>query len=89
MTVGIGLVRGLAAAAVAAGVLETAVAFAGNASADLGCYSPECAPNVARGVAEGAACDPLPRRAFAYGLEPDDGSTVVCNPAGVWTAADR
>ncbi len=34
----------------------------------------------------GCACSPQPRRAFAFGLEPN-GETVVCNPAGIWAAA--
>jgi hypothetical protein len=59
--------------------------LAGNASADW-CYSADCVPNVARNVIEGGPCVPQPRRAFAYGLEPD-GATVVCNAASVWAAA--
>lgn len=86
MTVRIGTFRGLVGAALAAGaMLPSAVALAGNASADW-CYSADCVPNVARNVIEGAQCVPQPRRAFAYGLE-SDGGTVVCNDAGVWTAA--
>jgi hypothetical protein len=76
---------GLAAAVLAAAaVLPTSIMSAGDASADW-CYSADCVPNVARNVTAGAACDPLPRRAFAYGLEPG-GGTVVCNPAGTWVA---
>ena len=43
-------------------------------------------PNVARNVVQGGPCVPQPRRAFAYGLEPN-GATVVCNAAGTWAAA--
>jgi hypothetical protein len=79
-------VRGLAGAVIAAGaLLPTSVPFAGNASADW-CYSADCVPNVARNVGAGGPCIPQPRRAFAYGLQPD-GGTVVCNAAGVWVAA--
>lgn len=79
-------VRALVSAAVGAGaLLPTSVLFAGNASA-VPCYSAECVPNVARNVVAGSPCVPQPRRLFAYGLEPD-GSTVVCNAAGVWVAA--
>ena len=86
MTVGVrtsrrlmGVVLGMSA------VLPASIMFAGNASA-VPCYSAECVPNVARNVVEGAPCVPQPRRAFAFGLEPD-GGTVVCNAAGVWAAA--
>lgn len=80
------IVRGLLGAVLAAGAfLPTSVLFAGNASADW-CYSADCVPNVARNVGAGGPCVPQPRRAFAYGLQPD-GATVVCNAAGVWVAA--
>jgi hypothetical protein len=86
MTVGIGLFRGLAGAALAmSALLPTSILFADNASAG-GCYSADCVPNVARNVTAGAPCAPQPRRAFAYGLEPT-GGTVVCNPAGYWASA--
>ena len=76
---------GVAVAVLAAAAsLPASILFAGTASAY--CYSAECVPNVARNVAEGAPCVPQPRRAFAFGLEPD-GGTVVCNAAGVWAAA--
>ncbi len=65
--------------------IPVSVMLAANGSA-YGCYEAACVPNLARNVAEGAPCDPLPRRAFAFGLEPD-GGTVVCNPAGQWVAA--
>jgi hypothetical protein len=79
-------IRALAAAAIAAGALvPTSIVPAGSASADP-CYSADCVPNVARGVVEGAPCVAQPRRAFAYGLQPD-GGTVVCSAAGVWVAA--
>jgi hypothetical protein len=75
------------AAVLAAGsaLLPTSIPFAGNASADW-CYSADCVPNVARNVGQGGPCVPQPRRAFAYGLEPN-GATVVCNAAGTWAAA--
>jgi hypothetical protein len=77
---------GLAAVVLAAGaVLPGSLVSAGDAFAGS-CYSADCVPNVARNVAAGAPCDPLPRRAFAYGLEPG-GGTVVCSPAGTWVAA--
>jgi hypothetical protein len=80
------IVRGLLGAVLAAGaLLPTSVLLAGNASADS-CYSADCVPNVARNVGAGGPCVPQPRRAFAYGLQPD-GATVVCNAAGVWVAA--
>ena len=86
MTVRIGMFRGLAGAVLAAGaMLPMSIMLAGNASTE-GCYSADCVPNVARNVIEGAPCIPQPRRAFAYGLEPD-GSTVICNAAEVWAAA--
>jgi hypothetical protein len=86
MTVRIGRFRGLAGATFAASaLLPTSILFAGTASADW-CYSADCVPNAARNVAVGAPCVPQPRRAFAFGLEPD-GGTVVCNAAGVWAAA--
>ncbi len=86
MTVRIGTFRGLAGAVLAAGaLLPTSILVAGTASADW-CYSADCVPNVARNVTAGAPCVPQPRRAFAYGLEPN-GATVVCNSAGVWAAA--
>lgn len=78
---------GVAGAVLAAGsaLLPTSILFAGNASADW-CYSADCVPNVARNVGQGGPCVPQPRRAFAYGLEPN-GATVVCNAAGTWAAA--
>ena len=86
MTVRIGAFRGLAGAVLAAGaLLPTSTLVAGTASADW-CYSADCVPYVARNVTAGAPCVPQPRRAFAYGLEPN-GGTVVCNSAGVWAAA--
>ena len=79
-------VRSLLGTVIAAcAFLPTSVLFAGNASADW-CYSADCVPNVARNVGVGGPCVPQPRRAFAYGLQPD-GSTVVCSAAGVWVAA--
>jgi hypothetical protein len=78
--------RRMAAAVVAlAGAIPVSVLLAGNGSA-YGCYEAACVPNLVTNVAEGAPCDPLPGRAFAYGLKPD-GGTVVCNPAGQWVAA--
>jgi hypothetical protein len=86
MTVRDRTLRGLAVAVLAAGaVVPGSIVLAGNASADW-CYSADCVPNVARNVIEGSPCVPQPRRAFAFGLEPD-GSTVVCNAAGIWAAA--
>jgi hypothetical protein len=86
MTVRIGTLRGLMGAVLATGaLLPTSILVTGNASAGW-CYSADCVPNVARNVTEGAPCAPQPRRAFAYGLQPD-GATVVCNAAGVWAAA--
>ena len=86
MTVRSRTLRVLAAAVLAAGAATSAsILLAGNASADW-CYSADCVPNVARNVIQGAPCMPQPRRAFAYGLEPD-GATVVCDPTGVWAAA--
>lgn len=86
MTVRIAVVRGLAGVAVAAGAMVPAsVVFADNASA-YGCYVADCVPNVVRNAAEGTPCVPQPRRAFAFGLQAD-GTTVVCNVAGVWAAA--
>lgn len=80
------LARGLGVAALATGaLLPASIPLAGNAFG-APCYSAECVPNVARNVVEGGACVPQPRRAFAYGLEPD-GATVVCNAAGVWVSA--
>ncbi len=78
--------RDLAGVAIGIAALSpTSVLLPGNASA-VPCYSAECVPNVARNVIEGGPCAPQPRRAFAYGLEPD-GRTVVCSAAGVWVAA--
>ncbi|HKV20296.1 MAG TPA: hypothetical protein VJR50_14790 [Mycobacterium sp.] len=77
--------RGLAVGVMAAGAWMPAIPFAGSASA-VPCYSADCVPNVARNVVEGGPCVPQPRRAFAYGLEPD-GGTVVCSAAGVWVGA--
>ena len=86
MRVRIGMFRGLAGATLAASaLLPTSTLVTGTASADW-CYSADCVPNVARNVAAGAPCVPQPRRAFAYGLEPN-GATVVCNSAGVWAGA--
>lgn len=80
------IVRGILTAALAAGALmPTSILFADNASADP-CYSADCVPNVVRGVGAGGPCAPQPRRAFAYGLQPD-GATVVCSAAGVWVSA--
>jgi hypothetical protein len=78
--------RRLAAAAVTfAGAVPASILSAGHASA-YGCYEAACVPNVVTGVAQGAPCDPLPRRLFAYGLQPD-GGTVVCNSSAQWVAA--
>lgn len=86
MTLRIKTFGGVAVAVLAAAgaTVPASILFAGTASAY--CYSAECVPNVARNVVEGAPCVPQPRRAFAFGLEPD-GGTVVCNAAGVWAAA--
>ncbi|OBB08994.1 hypothetical protein A5662_08940 [Mycobacteriaceae bacterium 1482268.1] len=85
MTVRIDVFRSVVGAALAAGaLLPTSVVVAGN-SAAVPCYSADCVPNVARNVVAGGPCVPQPRRAFAYGLEPD-GGTVICNAAGVWEA---
>ena len=76
----------LAGASLAVGaLLPTSITLAGTASAEP-CYSADCVPNVARNVIQGAPCLPLPRRAFAYGLQPD-GGTVICDAAGVWAPA--
>ncbi len=86
MTVRIGTFRGLVGCTLAASaLLPTSILFPGTASAGW-CYSADCVPNVARNVTAGAPCVPQPRRAFAFGLEPN-GGTVVCNSAGVWAAA--
>lgn len=86
MTLRIKTFGGVAVAvlAVAGASLPASIMFAGTASAY--CYSADCVPNVARNVTEGSPCVLQPRRAFAFGLEPD-GGTVVCNAAGVWVAA--
>ena len=86
MTVRNTTLRGFAVAVLATGaVMPASILFAGNASAGW-CYSADCVPNVVRNVTEGAPCSPQPRRAFAFGLEPN-GETVVCDPAGVWVAS--
>jgi hypothetical protein len=77
--------RMVAAVATFAGAVPASIVFAGGASA-YGCYEAACVPNVVAGVAQGAPCDPLPRRLFAFGLEPD-GATAVCSPSGQWVAA--
>lgn len=83
MRLRIGVFRGLAGASLAvSALLPTSIT---SASADV-CYSADCVPNVARNVTQGAPCVPLPRRAFAYGLQPD-GATVICDAAGVWAPA--
>jgi hypothetical protein len=80
------LARGLGAAVLVSGaLLPVSIPVAGDAFG-VPCYEAQCVPNVARDVVEGGACAPQPRRAFAYGLEPD-GGTVVCSAAGVWVAA--
>ena len=81
-----GMLLGLAGASLTTGaLLPTSITLAGTASAEP-CYSADCVPNVARNVTQGAPCVPLPRRAFAYGLQPDR-ATVICSAAGVWAPA--
>ncbi|OBK76740.1 hypothetical protein A5651_05800 [Mycobacterium sp. 1274761.0] len=70
----------MAGAALATGALLPASADTASA---VPCYSADCVPNVARNVVAGGPCEPLPRRLYAYGLEPG-GATVICSAAGVW-----
>ncbi len=64
------------------GLIAAAIPLAGQASAF--CDGPDCVPNVAQNVVQGAPC--VPNRVFAFGLDASR-ATFVCNTAGVWAAA--
>ena len=70
----------IAAPAIACGLVAAATTFAGP-EASAYCDSPDCVPNVARNVAEGAPCEPRP--SFVFGLDAG-GGTLICGAQGVW-----
>jgi hypothetical protein len=66
----------------ACGMIASLVPVAGKASAY--CDAPDCVPNVARNIVEGAPCVPQPE--YDFGLDANS-RTFVCATSGSWLLA--